>query len=64
VAVQSLLQAFLVEGMPNQPYGACQHKEAVQVADLHNVLDLSLRKQLWSGGIRAALCNKPLSGKV
>ena len=49
VAIQALLQALLVESVPNQTNGPRQDKQAVQVADLHNVLDLSLHvQQVWS----------------
>lgn len=43
VAVQGLLEAFLVEGVAYEADGARQHKQAVQVADLHDVLDLRLQ---------------------
>ena len=44
VAVQPLLEALLVQRMANEANGARQHKEAIQVADLDDVLDLSLSK--------------------
>jgi hypothetical protein len=42
VAVEGLLQALLVEGVANESDGACQHKEAVKVANVDNVVNLSL----------------------
>ena len=42
VSVERLLQALLVQCMTDEADGPRQHKKAVQVADLHNVLDLSL----------------------
>lgn len=43
VAVQALLQALLVQRMPDQPDRARQHEQAIQVADLDDLLDLSLQ---------------------
>lgn len=43
VAVQWLLEALLVERMANKPNGSRQHKQAVQISNLDDVLDLSLR---------------------
>ena len=42
VAVQPLLEALLVQRMADQTDGARQHEQAVQVADLDDVLDLRL----------------------
>ena len=44
MAVQRLLQSLLVKGMAYQSYGSCKDEEAIQVANLHNVLDLSLQE--------------------
>ena len=45
MTIQALLQAFLVQGMPDEPYAPSQHKEPVEVANLDDVLDLSLQRQ-------------------
>ena len=43
VAIQGLLETFLVQGVADEPNGARQHKEAIQVANLDDLLDLSLQ---------------------
>ena len=49
VAVEPLLQPLLVERMANQAYGPRQHEQTIQVANLHNVLDLGLRMHGLAG---------------
>ena len=42
VAVKTLLETLLIQGMANKTNGSRKHEQPVQVADLNDVLDLGL----------------------
>lgn len=64
VSVQPLLQALLIKRMANQTNGPGQHKEAVQVAYLHDVLDLSLHVHKNAGRNVTGVCTQSYSACV
>ncbi len=44
MAVKTLLEALLIQCMANETNGARQHEQAIEVANLDDVLDLGLRR--------------------
>ena len=56
VPVEALLQALLIERMANEADRPGQHEEAVQVADLDDLLDLRLAHDITGSWLCHLLC--------